>query len=253
MEAKTLDPMLRSREGIARSVIICSGIGLAVVSIAVIWLSQLSGDADGAKESRMAVFNALVPLLGTWVGTVLAFYFSRENFVTAAAATERLIGQAGDRKLAQIPVRNEMTPRQSIKAVVLTDDDETKVLVAELVNMLKPPVTRIPVLTATDCVKYVLHESTIYKFVAMRGGQSGTSTATLKDLLDHDDVRQLAQRFAFVALDATLADAQTALKAVPSRQDVFVTDSGSATEPVRGWITNAGLAKHARLARGIGG
>jgi hypothetical protein len=34
------------------------------------------------------VFAAVVPLIGTWVGTLLAYNFSRENFEAASQATK---------------------------------------------------------------------------------------------------------------------------------------------------------------------
>ena len=39
------------------------------------------------------VLTIVLPLVGTWVGTVLAFYFSRENFVAAASQTASLVRQ----------------------------------------------------------------------------------------------------------------------------------------------------------------
>jgi len=36
-------------------------------------------------------FTAIIGLDGTWVGAVLAFYFSKENFDAASASTQKLV------------------------------------------------------------------------------------------------------------------------------------------------------------------
>lgn len=41
-------------------------------------------DKDALKEISQNVFNGLLPLFGAWVGAVLAFYFSKDNFQTAS-------------------------------------------------------------------------------------------------------------------------------------------------------------------------
>jgi len=39
------------------------------------------------------MFNVIIPLLATWIGTVLAFYFGRENFEAASKQYKSIINQ----------------------------------------------------------------------------------------------------------------------------------------------------------------
>jgi hypothetical protein len=48
---------------------------------------------------------------------------------------------------------------------------------------------------------------------------------------------------AFVAKNATLADAKAAMERTTAIQDVIVTQTGLSTEPMLGWITNVDIAR----------
>ena len=39
-----------------------------------------SAKGDEQYEATQYVFNAIIPLIASWVGTVLAFFFGRESF-----------------------------------------------------------------------------------------------------------------------------------------------------------------------------
>src|SRR5689334_19846131 len=70
-----------ARERLALLVTVFSFVIIGVISGLAIGLADKPGDA--AKN----LLTILLPVLGTWVGTVLAFYFARENLEAAAAAT----------------------------------------------------------------------------------------------------------------------------------------------------------------------
>jgi len=48
---------------------------------------------------------------------------------------------------------------------------------------------------------------------------------------------------AFVASGQTLEDAKRAMEALPLCQDVFVTQSAKAGEPIMGWISNVDITR----------
>ena len=98
------------------------------------------------KESSTLVFNALLPLLGTWVGTVLAYYFSRKNFESASQSVERMVSLTTDQKLAQIFVEKEMLqPAQITMFRMPAGKGPADVLLKDLRSILRPGITRIPV------------------------------------------------------------------------------------------------------------
>ena len=52
-------------------------IGVTILGIVVIGFAE---QGQSRSDAARLVFGSLLPLLGTWVGTVLAFYFAKANF-----------------------------------------------------------------------------------------------------------------------------------------------------------------------------
>ena len=66
-------------------------------------------------------------------------------------------------------------------------------------------------------------------------------------MLAHGDMAAtVGNTLAFVAQNATLADAKKRMEAVKGCQDVFVTSDGQPKSPFVGWITNVEISKRAR-------
>jgi len=161
-----------TQEGVALGVIILSGLGISIVAIIAIWAGTYATSPDN-RNLIMTVFNTLIPMFGTWVGTVIAFYFSCENFATAAQTTRELVGQLGDERLRQIPVKNVWIPVAAIEAITVDVGREGTVAFADVRAKLSGKVSRIPVWDQNKVVRYVIHESMIYKFLAERPPAAG--------------------------------------------------------------------------------
>src|SRR5215813_14198228 len=61
-----------------------------IVILAAGWsqLYDTSGKNPTAlKDAAQLIFTSILPLLGTWVGTVLAFYFTKESLEAASRTT----------------------------------------------------------------------------------------------------------------------------------------------------------------------
>lgn len=209
---------------------------------------QNPGNAEVDK-----VLTVIVGLAGTWVSTVLVFYFSKENFQAAQNAMANVVATAQRSNLAATAVRTVMINRNSIKDVKIpSGQDETGVPFKTLCDKLKAEsVTRIPIFIG-DVVKYVIYDASIYRFLSDRqiaGQPVDVATATLADLLAHpidgQTVKAIVARMAFVPVTATLEDAKAALSSGSgsSVRDVFVTKSGAPTEPVEGWLTDIDIAR----------
>ncbi|MFB9951320.1 hypothetical protein ACFFP0_20935 [Rhizobium puerariae] len=210
-----------------------------------------------SAEIGRQIFNVLAPLFGTWVGTILAFYFSRENFKEANDAVSRLVDRVTpEQRLARTPVRDVMKPRASIKARDLKEgEEEGKIAVRELMKLVGEGYSRVLIFTPRGVIKYVIHESTLNKFIADRSApiEAGAPLpappldASLTELLAHragsQTIGEIARRFVFVKEEATLADARAAMLAVKGCEDVFVTKSGKQDEPVLGWLTNTDITR----------
>jgi hypothetical protein len=154
--------------------------------------------------SGREVFNVLAPLFGTWWGTILTFYFTRENFKEANEAVNRIVDRlTPEQSLAETPVRQVMKPRGSIKARQLKEgEDENAILIGDLTALVGEGYSRVLIFTPRDAIKYVIHESTLNRFIADRSrlveaGQApagSLSAATLPELLRHQAGDRLSAR-----------------------------------------------------------
>jgi hypothetical protein len=68
------------RNSLALSVSILSIVGVLVLSIVVIRVATTEVER---KDAAQLVLTAVLPLIGSWVGTVLAYFFSSESLRTA--------------------------------------------------------------------------------------------------------------------------------------------------------------------------
>jgi hypothetical protein len=194
------------------------------------------------------VFNALLPLLGTWVGTVLAYYFSSKNFEAASQSVERMVTLTTEQKLAQIFVDKEMIPAARIVVAQIPAGKAAKdVPLKDLRSRLGGKITRIPIVDANGIVQYILHQSGLFKFIADKA-LAGTAASdidklTLQDLVDDAELKNWVGNIVFVSEQASVGAAKQAMEAQPGCQDLVVTKTGSKTEPMLGWMTNTDIGR----------
>jgi hypothetical protein len=127
-------------------------------------------------------------------------------------------------------------------------------LETHILRLLSDQITRLPILDHVGHVTAIMHESMIFRFISDKTIEHAQdreavdiSSFTLRSLLDHDDNRDYAKRtIAFVAKDASLAEAKRRMEAVNKCQDIFVTEDGTPGTTAVGWITNVILSRHAR-------
>jgi hypothetical protein len=227
------------RQLLAGGIIGASVLGLAAISIVAI---QLGGD-DRARTTQL-VFSSLLPLFGTWVGTVLAFYFARENLAAATESTLRITAAAAN---PQASVLQAMLPRARITSHDLAsgakaDDVALKDL---LDKMSAARVQRIPILNSGGDVAYVVHDSTINAYAAevkKDPSDAAAFTDKVSDLLAIDRYAKAIKAIGTVGTGAVLADARAAMRTVDGCNDVFVTTNGQRNDPMVGWLTNTDLA-----------
>lgn len=245
---QTPKPGSKDQTEIAKWIILCSGLLLIALTITLIWLK-------GVEGSNTA-FNMLVPMIGTWIGTVIAYYFSGKNFQLANDSVSKMMGHVLEDKLKAIPVKEAMIPRATMTVVKLpaSSDGSTIPLQTELLDRYNDTITRLPVLDDKDAAKYIIHQSEVFEFVTRKtAAQSPASPVdlaklTLKDFLDFDkNADFVSKTMGFVAISQTLAEAKAKMEAIPDCQDVFVTEDGDKTKPVRGWLPNVEIAKRAKV------
>lgn len=260
-------------------------------------------DATKALDTAKFVFGAILPLLGTWVGTVLAHYFQKENLAAANQSITDLAKTVGNAsKLASLPVKDVMIGPGTIITLPadLQGKQDSEIPLKTISDHLKSANRdRLPLFAGnkgSGVARYVVHLSNIDKYLADKALNASASPAapasaptvpgapaaqvapaspatpatpaapttpaagqniaalTLADLLTDAHLAPiLKSSFSVVKESATLADAKTAMDSITnapvpgSCYDIFVTATGSPSEPVLGWITNDIINDNAKI------
>jgi hypothetical protein len=229
-------------------------------------------NATKALETAKFVFGAILPLLGTWVGAVLAHYFQKESLAAAThSISDRASKVAGTDKLQSVPVKSVMIRPDRIQTLpdALLGKDDKEIPLADLVKHLRETIKldRLPLFKNNQKAgpaARVVHLSLIEKFITQKtvpaagappSAAPSVAGLSLADLMADPQLGPVVRgSFALVKSDATLADAKKAMDKASSAlgsagncYDVFVTDSGSPDDPVIGWITNDIINDNAKV------
>ncbi|WDP90272.1 MAG: hypothetical protein HUN04_11425 [Desulfobacter sp.] len=249
-EPKKASVKQSTRSDIARWVIMGSTAIIVVLALALI---LTSADKGGAAEK---IFTMVIPMLGTWVGTVLAYYFSGENFDKASESMNQMVEHMKDARLGRVKAEDVMIPCDAMQVVILgpEEDGGTVNLSKDMLSLLTPKVTRIPIITGDGRIRYIIHQSMLYKFITEKsiaacGGDEtfDIESLTLKDFLEFNTMEsEVGNSFDCIPSGATLADAKAKMEALPGCQDVFITEDGTKAKPVLGWLTNIDIARHSK-------
>jgi hypothetical protein len=197
------------------------------------------------------LLGVLLPVIAGWVGTVLAFYFGKDNFETATKSFQQ-IALTSQEKLASTPVEKLGLLVQGLRSALTlgtSDPNEAEKLpldqidAAFTINKGTPDektFERLPVLFNSGVPYMVLHRSRLNGFLrtAPKGPQPKNST--LAELFINAQW-QPAQSFVTVDMKATAAGAKAAMENKPGCSDVFVTTDSTAKGQAIRWITNVDL------------
>ena len=235
-------------------------LGVLVVSI-VGMLALASWVIIDSKDAQVPerIFTMVLPLLGTWVGTVLAYYFSRENFEAASASVQKMAASLSSmEKLASIGVEGKQIPASEIDPLLRlssSKNEDSFMLTSDLRSLFESAGRdRMPVLDENDHPRYMIHRSMIDRFVVDQAStgkltRDQINALTLKNLLDSDPgMRRIFENsFVTVAKNETLADAKQKMDSTSNCSDVFVTEDGTRNSRVVGWLTNWIISKEAQV------
>jgi hypothetical protein len=242
----------RTRTVLAYIVVLLGAAGITAISITAI---ALASDTQTPGMIRL-VLTGVLPLIGTWVGTVLAFYFASHNLQVASAATreaaESAVRLAGIRREPSTLVDDVMIRGVNIQRYTLTagekpEDVKLKSVLGVIRNLPGGDSEgRVPIMDANDKVYYVVHASVLNTY-ALRKKLANLDALTDRDtvgaLKKDADLDALISAIEFVRTGATLAEAKAKMKAKEKCNDVFVTEDGTASGRVVGWLTNTDLAE----------
>lgn len=223
-------------------------LGISGGTILVLAAIAISQD----QTNTMTIFNMILPVMTSWVGTILAFYFGRENFESANQQVRESNQQVRD-------LVERLTPEQRAQALataimrplsttthfqIPAGKGDADIKLSELNSKFTGDISRLPIIDAQNKPKYLLHQSSVDKYLA--GG--GQLADTLADFITKQKTAQIEfgvdKGFVVVSEQIKLGEAKRKMEAVRSCQDIFITKSGSVDEPLLGWISNVRLAKY---------
>ncbi|TDX23827.1 CBS domain protein [Modicisalibacter xianhensis] len=181
------------------------------------------------------ILDSLLPLFGAWVGTILAYYFSKENYKAATDSTERLVTQLKEQKLKKTYVKDIM----SRNIYCISEDDATKIEIEKAKETMNKKGHRyLPILNIHGAVIDLLYREDLNLYAS----NGDTSKQTLKALIDKKD--RIRRKYAFINKEASLADAKIAGENFSEIKVIFITNTGSSNEKMIGMITTTDIAKY---------
>jgi hypothetical protein len=215
---------------------------VATIGAFLIVLHSRAGGGLAAKADSFlsGIFGAVLPVVATWVGTVLAFYFTRESFREAAQNTRELFERPAQRTVAELMIPYEkMAKVPSAKADGAATLEQARTAakeqsLQEILDLFKPPVTRVPILDGKARVLFVVRQKLVSEL---------KPEDTLAKYLDQAGVGADAISFKVLAGTASLQEARNLFD--QGSKEIFVTENGREDQAVRGMLTDDDLRKFA--------
>ena len=228
-------------------------------TLLIIMIAEAFRKADTQDQFNNVkdIIGLFLPIVGTWMGTILAFYFSRENFESANRSMQQTISKlTTEEKLKSTKATAVMIPLSGIDHPFKDGKTPADTTIKELLDFLdKTKRNRIVVIDDKNIVSKVLHRSVINSFVSdevINKAKLADAVQQLKiedmEKSDKSDITNVLKNgIEFISQDATLFDAQQKMIANKNCQDVFITPTGSRTEGVIGWISNFIVTDNAKV------
>jgi CBS domain-containing protein len=211
----------------------------------------------GETDDAMTIFNIVLPVFASWVGTILAFYYGRENFESAnkerresfEAATQeirKMVDKVSPEERAKELVTAAMRGLGNTVHFQITEEkSEQDVNLAEICDLFTENITRIPIIDAGRKPIYMIHQSSIDSYVAAGRGEYEDTLETFITTQEDAGIEfGLDKGFVVVSEGSTIAEAKSKMEEKRPSQDVFVTQSGSPDEPLSGWLSNVRMSRY---------
>ena len=234
-------------------------LGLCAILIAAIPTITLVRSNTATPENIRESFSnvkdilgILLPVMSAWAGTILAFYFTRENFESAARSTASLVRQlTPEEKLKSTLIRDAMIRIEEADTLILDKDPKDIKINEHIIDGIlnKKKRNRLPILDSAGLIKYMAHRSLFDKFIAEQAGK-GKKVSDLKlvDMLADEEVKAVLEgSFKTLPETSNLVEAKTLMDKITICSDVFATEDGQPNTKVIGWITDVIVREQASL------
>jgi len=210
-------------------------LALGLVIAFTVLAAQPNNDAIAAKIDTLlnGIFGAVLPIFATWVGTVIAFYFTSSNFQQAA----KIAREATTTAAPQASVIDRMIPYDKIARLDRPRAEAREALMADVVKLFSPPVTRVIIFDqATKQPVFVIRHKRV-PADWLQHPQNHTIDEYLRQTVEGRSNAQDAAQFEFISQTAAIDEARAKM-ASANCVDLFVTAGGEKTQPTLGWLTD---------------
>lgn len=223
------------------SMVILIGSLLVIVAVGAIAIYS------DAEKNALTIFNMILPMVATWVGTILAFYFGRENFEAASKQVQNMANKMSKGQSGGMLVTAIMKPFDDMVYYQIENSKTEADITIEVLQQrlaVKDKASRIPIVDENKVIRYMIHESSIDKYLASGKAKTDTLKQFFEWWMKEYSVEFIYNKaFVIVQEKTSLNDANEKMEQLPYCRDVFVTRGGTPQEPVIGWISNVMLLK----------
>ncbi len=224
------------RSSIATQIIKYGTIVLGFVALTIVVtglvIAYHNTDTKDGMNLVTDVFHSLLPVIAAWIGAVIAFYFGKENFESASKQINNLVNKITPDQFKAVPAKQIMVDFATM--VKYPNADASTLKFSDLDGYFKDDSSksRLPVVDKDCYPLFIIHKDEYAKL---------TIDLTNKDKLIKDFNEygyNQSKGFVIISENASLSDAQDAIKKISACEDVFVTKNGTEKEALMGWLTN---------------
>ena len=235
---------LHFRDRLGKNVVYVIVFGTVIIPIPL--LVCIFSGMEYFDKSMSFIGQSLLPLWGTWVGAVLAYYFGKSNFETTTRTYQNIIDKiTPEEKISSINVCNVMIP--ITKMVSLSFERDMNKSITNILQMPKfdRDYSHFPVFSNSNTLKYIINRCEFTRYIAEKV-VANTNNDEIKNISLQFFVNDVVNRntdarledVVFVSKNATLLEAKRMMESNKDCDIVFISHSGDSSENVIGAITN---------------
>ncbi len=219
-------------------------LGLGVIAISVIILGvvgyKIVGNAKATTEDYQFVYSSILPLVGTWVGVVLAFYFGKENYEAASKRYENILNKLTPDVLDNVAVSQIMISKKTMVSRKWSElkDLTVKDVIDFLASINK---SRLPILDDQGKVKYIIHESLLSKPQKKEGVGVQAADTSVKMSAFATANESIIGQIITAKETETLEKVRQLMSNTANCKDVFVESAGG---ELVGWLTDTLILRY---------
>lgn len=228
-----VDPEVAIRSRIAPLVIGLGAAAISIIALGIIITLALLSVRDETLRGNIdtlltGIFSAVLPVFATWVGTVIAFYFTESAYREASQSTRAAIGVTD---IGKPKVGDRMMSYDSINKIEVEKRTDADILqLSELRNRLSDNVERMYIFERP-------RRNPIYIIRKEYIDLLNDDTKKVFEYREHNaKIAADSKNIAFVKAEHTIEQANQIMLTTGVR-DAFVTRNGQASEEVLGWVS----------------